>query len=122
MDVRYPLLDDRMLEFAASVPPTMQLRRTHLRWFFKRALADFLPDEIIHKRKHGFGLPVGLWMRDHAPLRDLTHESIAALKQRGIVRADYIDWIEQQHQGGHASYYGVMLWILVMLEQWLGSR
>jgi asparagine synthase (glutamine-hydrolysing) len=122
IDVHYPLLDDRMLAFAASVPAAMQLRRTHLRWFFKRALADFLPPEIINKRKQGFGLPVGLWMRDYAPLRDLARDSIASLKQRGIVRAGYIDWVEQQHQGGHASYYGVMLWILVMLEQWLASH
>jgi asparagine synthase (glutamine-hydrolysing) len=111
-----------MLAFAASVPPGMQLKRTQLRWFFKQALKDFLPAEIIAKRKHGFGLPVGLWMRDYPPLAALTRDSIASLKQRGIVRADYIDWIEQQHQGAHASYYGVFLWILVMLEQWLVSH
>ncbi len=122
VEPRYPLLDDRMLAFAASVPPDMQLRRTRLRWFFKRALADFLPPEIIGKRKQGFGLPVGLWMREYPPLKALTDESIAAIKQRGIVRADYIDWVERQHQSSHASYYGVMLWILVMLEQWLRSH
>jgi len=122
VDVRYPLLDDRMLEFAASVPPQMQLRRTRLRWFFKQALTDFLPAEIIAKRKQGFGLPVGLWMVEYAPLRELTHASIATLKQRGIVRPEYIDWIEQKHASEHASYYGVMLWVLVMLEQWLQSH
>jgi asparagine synthase (glutamine-hydrolysing) len=111
-----------MLEFAASVPPQMQLRRTRLRWFFKQALTDFLPAEIIAKHKQGFGLPVGLWMVEYAPLRELTHASIAALKQRDIVRPEYIDWIEQKHASEHASYYGVMLWILVMLEQWLQSH
>jgi len=119
IDVRYPLLDDRMLVFAASVPPRMQLRGSQLRWFFKRALADFLPKAIIDKRKQGFGLPVGLWMAEHARLRELTEESIAALKQRGIVRPTYIDWIQERHRDEHASYYGVMLWLLVMLEQWL---
>ena len=122
VDVRYPLLDDRMLAFAASVPPTMQLKRAQLRWFFKQALADFLPPEIIAKRKHGFGLPVGLWMREYAPLRELAEDSISSLAQRGILRADYIDWVRTQHQSAHASYYGVMLWILVMLEQWLQSH
>ena len=122
IDVRYPLLDDRMLDFAASVPPNMQLKRTQLRWFFKRALADFLPPEIVGKRKQGFGLPVGLWMVDYAPLRELTHESIAALKRRDIVRPDYIDWVERKHAGEHASYYGVMLWVLVMLEQWMQTH
>ena len=104
---------------AASVPPNMQLKRTQLRWFFKRALADFLPRGIIGKRKQGFGLPVGLWMADYAPLRELTHESIRVLKRRGVVRPDYIDRVERKHAGEHASYYGVMLWVLVMLEQWM---
>jgi len=122
VQVRYPLLDDRMLELAASVPPHLQLKRTRLRWFFKRALRDFLPPEIIGKRKQGFGLPVGLWMAEYAPLRELTRDSLAALKRRGIVRGDYIDWVERQHADEHASYYGVMLWVLVMLEQWLEAR
>jgi asparagine synthase (glutamine-hydrolysing) len=122
VDVRYPLLDDRMLAFAASVPPTMQLKHTRLRWFFKKALADFLPGEIVRKRKQGFGLPVGLWMVDYAPLREMAHDSLATLKRRGVVRPSYIDWIEEKHMSEHASYYGVMLWILVMLEQWLQTR
>ncbi len=122
VDVRYPLLDHRMLEFAASVPPEMQLKRTQLRWFFKRALADFLPSEIVGKRKQGFGLPVGLWMAEYAPLREMTHDCLATLKRRGVVRPSYIDWIESQHISEHASYYGVMLWILLMLEQWLRTH
>jgi asparagine synthase (glutamine-hydrolysing) len=119
VDVRYPLLDDEMLELAARVPPHMQVRRTQLRWFFKQALADFLPREIIDKKKHGFGLPVGLWMAEHAPLAELTRESLAALRRRGILNHTYLDWLERQHREAHASYYGVMLWVLVMLEQWI---
>jgi asparagine synthase (glutamine-hydrolysing) len=119
VEARYPLLDDRILAFAASVPSELHLKRRHLRWFFKRALRDFLPPEIISKRKHGFGLPVGLWMKEHPPLKALADASVASLKQRGIIRPSYIDWIGEQHRLGHASYYGVMLWVLVMLEQWL---
>ncbi len=119
VDVRYPLLDERLMAFAAGVPPGMQLRGNRLRWFFKQALADFLPREIIAKKKHGFGLPVGLWMAEFAPLRALTDESIAALRERHILNPAYIDWIRAQHAGQHAGYYGVMLWVLVMLEQWL---
>jgi asparagine synthase (glutamine-hydrolysing) len=122
IDVRYPLLDDRMMTFAASVPPAMQLKRTRLRWFFKRALADFLPPQIIAKRKQGFGLPVGLWMTTHQPLRELVEDSLGTLARRNIVRPSYIHWVRQQQRETHASYYGVMLWLLVMLEQWLGQH
>jgi asparagine synthase (glutamine-hydrolysing) len=119
VDVRYPLLDEDMLAFAASVPPGMQVQRTRLRWFFKRALADFLPREILEKKKHGFGLPVGLWMAEFEPLRALADTSLASLRERGIIRPSYVDWLRDQHRGAHASYYGVMLWVLLMLEQWL---
>ena len=119
VDVRYPLLDERLMTFAAGVPPRFQLKDNRLRWFFKRALADFLPPEIVAKKKHGFGLPVGLWMTQYAPLRALTEESIAGLRERHILNPGYIDWLRAQHAGEHATYYGVMLWVLVILEQWL---
>jgi asparagine synthase (glutamine-hydrolysing) len=119
VDVAYPLLDDAMLEFAARVPAEMQVKDGRLRWFFKRALDDFLPREIIQKTKHGFGLPVGIWMAEHAQLRDLAGDSIAGLRRRNILAPGYIDWLQGQHAGEHASYYGVMLWVMVMLEQWL---
>jgi len=119
VDVRYPMLDDDMMELAAAIPPSLQLPRTRLRHFFKQALADFLPAEIIDKKKHGFGLPVGLWIAEFEPLRDMARESLGRLRQRGILRPDYLDWLEAQHQHEHASYYGVMLWVLMMLEDWL---
>ncbi len=119
VEVRYPLLDERLMEFAAGVPPRLQLKDNRLRWFFKQALSDFLPPEIVAKKKHGFGLPVGLWMAEFGPLRDLTEDSLAGLKLRGILNPTYLDWLRTQHAGEHAGYYGVMLWVLVMLEQWL---
>jgi asparagine synthase (glutamine-hydrolysing) len=122
VDVAYPLLDDEMLEFAARVPPGMQVKDGCLRWFFKRALDDFLPQEIIRKTKHGFGLPVGIWMAEHAQLRDLTGDSISGLRRRNILKPSYINWVQEQHAGEHASYYGVMLWVMVMLEQWLAHH
>ena len=122
IDVRYPLLDERLMIFAAGVPPRLQLKDNRLRWFFKQALADFLPPQIIAKKKHGFGMPVGLWMAQHAPLRALTEDSLAALRARGILNPAYLDWLRAQHAGEHPSYYGVMLWVLVMLEQWLQTH
>ena len=58
-------------------------------------------------------------MTQYAPLRALTEESIAGLRERHILNPGYIDWLRAQHAGEHATYYGVMLWVLVILEQWL---
>jgi asparagine synthase (glutamine-hydrolysing) len=115
---RFPLLDDALVAFAAGLPPSLKVRRTRLRYFFKEALRGFLPDEIIAKTKHGFGLPVGPWLQEYAPLRELAFDSLSDLKGRGIVRPQFIDELCSRHVAAHAHYYGTMVWLLMMLEQW----
>ena len=122
VEVRYPLLDDALLDFSGQVPVHFKVKHTRLRYFFKEALRDLLPAEIINKSKHGFGLPFGVWATSHAPLRDLVQDSLAAFERRGILQPAYLTELRRQHQGGHATYYGVMIWVVVMLEQWLARR
>src|SRR6185295_20226600 len=119
MAVRFPLLDDGVVAFSARLAPRMKLKGTRLRYFFKEALRGFLPDEIITKTKHGFGLPFGPWLQTHPALRQVALDSLSDLKRRHIVRADFIDELTAVHVKSHAGYYGTMVWILMMLEQWL---
>lgn len=118
MDVAFPFLSDEMVAFSGRLTAKQKLNGTKLRWFFKEALRGFLPDEIINKQKHGFGLPFGVWLQHHAPLKQLAMDSLADLKQRGIVRADFIDKLVGQHLSEHAGYHGTMVWVLMMMEQW----
>ena len=122
IEVRYPLLDDAMIDFSGEVPPDWKVKRYYLRWFYKNALKGFLPDEIINKSKHGFGLPFGIWARDHAPLRERMEDRLSDFKHRGLLQPAYIDKVREQHQSTHATYYGKMLWVIVMLEEWMASR
>ena len=119
IDVRFPLLHDEVVAFAARLAPDLKLRGPRLRYFFKKALQDFLPPEIIAKTKHGFGMPFGRWLQSHEPLRQLAFESLSDLKRRNIVRAGFFDQLTGVHVKSHADYYGTMVWILMMLEQWL---
>lgn len=119
VEVRYPLLDERMVSFAAMLPPSYKVKGYRLRWFFKEALKDFLPKEILTKSKHGFGLPFGLWMQRHAPLHELAHQSLQSFRGRGYLREAYLDRLIDAHRTGHATYYGVMIWVVMMLEQWM---
>lgn len=122
LDVAYPLLHDDLVEFAARLPINLKLKGTRLRYFFKESLRDFLPREILTKSKHGFGLPYGLWLQTSPALREITFESLNGLKTRGIVRPDFIDRLIQTELSKQPEFYGVMAWVLVMLEQWLRHR
>lgn len=118
VDVMFPLLDDDVVAFSATLPPRLKLKGNKLRYFFKEALRDFLPPEILSKRKHGFGLPFGLWLQTHKPLQNLAKDSLNSLKSRGIVRPEFIDELTGTHLSQHAAYYGTMVWVLMMLEMW----
>ena len=93
-----------------------------MRYFFKEALKDFLPPQTLVKTKHGFGLPFGLWLQHDAALRELAHDSLTLFKRRGYVRPAYVDRLLHLHESRHASYFGVMIWIVIMLEHWLRAH
>ncbi|MEK8053343.1 asparagine synthase C-terminal domain-containing protein [Ideonella sp. DXS22W] len=118
VEVAYPMLDPALLEFSLHLPDDYKLNGLKLRWFFKEALRGFLPDEIINKPKHGFGLPFGPWLLRHAGLRALATDSLLSLGTRGMVRPTFINNLLSQHLAEHPGYYGEMVWILMMLEQW----
>lgn len=118
VDVVFPMLDDDVIDFSLGLGPQHKLRGQRLRPFFKEALRDFLPPQILTKEKHGFGLPVGAWLISYAPLRSLAGDSLATLRRRHIVRPEFIDRLLDRHLAEHAEYYGTMVWILMMLEMW----
>lgn len=121
-DVAFPLLDERLIEFSAQLPADLKLRGTQLRWFFKEALRDFLPPAIITKQKHGFGLPVGAWLVEHAQLRNLAAQAIDSLRPHRIVRPEAVDDLFRRRLHEHPRFFGTMVWVLMMLGLWLDSR
>ena len=119
VSVAFPLLDNELLDFSMQLPVHYKLKGLKLRWFFKEALRGFLPDEILTKKKQGFGLPFGVWALRHDGLRALAQDSLNSLTGRGIVRPDYVQQLLARRLPEHPGYYGEMVWILMMLEQWL---
>ena len=122
VEVAFPFLDDALVAFAERLDPDLKLKGLKLRWFFKHALRDFLPPEILTKSKHGFGLPFGIWLGRDQPLRELAFASLESMKRRGIVRTAFIDQLRADLLDHHATYYGELVWVLMMLEQWLQAR
>ncbi len=121
--VGFPMLDAALVDFSLRLPTHYKLGALagglKLRWFFKEALRGFLPDAIISKKKQGFGLPFGVWAVRDAALQALARQTLGSLGTRGLVRAEFIRTMLDQRLPEHPGYYGEMVWISMMLEQWL---
>ena len=120
--VRYPFLDEDVAEFAAGLPDGLLLSGGRLRGFYKDAMKGFLPDEIIDKQKHGFGLPYFDFVTGHAPLRDLSCEILIRLRSRGIFRSEFLDGLVGRLRSRTTREEDGVAWDLLVLELWLESR
>jgi asparagine synthase (glutamine-hydrolysing) len=118
----FPFLDPRVVDFSLHLPTAYKLKRLKLRWFFKEALRGFLPDEILAKKKQGFGLPFGVWTTRHDALRAFVRDALESFAGRGVVRPAFTRELLDTHLPQHPGYYGDMVWVLVMLEQWLRQQ
>ncbi|WP_294253471.1 XrtA/PEP-CTERM system amidotransferase [uncultured Sphingomonas sp.] len=116
LEAREPLLDHRLVEFEASLPPSLRLRGGQGKWLMKKALEPWLPREILYRPKMGFVTPISAWFR-HA----LAEEAAALarsplLLQSGWFEPRTIARLAEDHRAGRAEH-GRTLWQLVMLER-----
>jgi asparagine synthase (glutamine-hydrolysing) len=121
IDVSYPLLDDGLVDFSLRIPASVKMKNRELRHFYKRAVEGFLPDKVIHKKKHGFGLPFGVWLATTPRLQEIVAHRMKAFRSRGIVRSTVLDELMRAHRADHSAYYGNIIWVLVVLETWLDA-
>ena len=122
VNVAYPMLDDALVELSCLVPSAWKIKGTDLRHFFKYALRDWLPQETINKSKQGFGLPFGVWMQTYKPLREMAYDNLLKLKNRDLIRPEFIDKTIKMHQSEHAAYYGELVWIFTVFEIWMDGH
>jgi len=116
LEAREPLLDHRLVEFAARLPARMRLRGGTGKWLLKRALASRLPDEILHRRKMGFVTPVSAWFRGPLAREAAAIAHGSALAELGWFDAAAIARLADAHRSGRSDH-GRLLWQLLMLEK-----
>lgn len=122
VDVQFPFLDDDVVDFSTRVPASMKINKFRLRHFFKHAMRSYLPQDVLKKSKHGFGLPFGIWMKSHQPLQELAYDCLSDIGKRRIVQPKYLDELINAHRSAHAHYYGEFIWVLMMLELWFQTH
>ncbi|MGE5176190.1 MAG: asparagine synthetase B family protein [Hyphomicrobiales bacterium] len=116
--VRFPFLDGAVASFATSVPASLKMRGGKLRWFFKQAYPDLLPPEVRAKKKHGFGLPIAVWLRSDPTLRAMLHDLVLGADGRAAayLRRPALEDLVRRHESDTTQFYGTILWNVLVLE------
>ncbi|MGV7225135.1 MAG: asparagine synthase (glutamine-hydrolyzing) [Nitrospinales bacterium] len=117
LESRAPLIDYKVVEFAASIPPELKLKGFCLKYTLRQLALRYLPAELINRKKVGFGFPLGIWMRTELKpfLLDLFKQSLFV--ELGIFERSSINKILTEHLSGKADH-NYRLWILINLEIW----
>jgi asparagine synthase (glutamine-hydrolysing) len=118
LEVRSPLLDPALLDFAMSVTPDLHVRGLRLKRLLKAAVADLVPVEVLNRPKKGFGVPVARWLRNE--LRPLVEGELLAPSARlaALVNAQEVQRLAHEHEIGRRDH-GQRLWALLLLERFL---
>jgi len=117
LEARVPLLDHKLVEFAATLPCSMKLNRSVRKFLLKKVGEKWLPDEILHRRKEGFTIPMGRWFRGEA--REWVRDSLSddSLARRGLFDVGRVRQLVRQHESGYADHAD-LLWGLMSVEMW----
>jgi asparagine synthase (glutamine-hydrolysing) len=118
LEVRSPLLDHRVHEFAAGLPASMKLRGRETKWALKElARRRGLPDDLVRRPKQGFGVPIGAWLRGE--LRPWVEEVLLDPRTlaRGYFEPERVRSVLVEHLDGHADHT-YKVWNLAVLELW----
>ncbi|MFM5886008.1 MAG: asparagine synthetase B family protein, partial [Novosphingobium sp.] len=116
LEAREPLLDHRLIEFAATLPEGLRVRRAEGKWLLKKTMQRYLPDEILYRPKQGFVTPIAQWFR--GPLADAarTIGSSSALARTGWFDPRALSGVAEAHIAGRSDH-GRLLWQLLMLDR-----
>ena len=117
LEIRCPFLDHELLEFATRIPSNLKLRRLTTKYILKESLQNLVPAEVIKRKKHGFGVPIGRWFR--GDLNDYLREVLFSRQamRRGYFRKEVLERLLYEHQSGQHDH-GHKLWTLLTFEIW----
>ena len=120
--VVYPMLDPEVVALASRIPAPWHLRGLKLRAFYKRAMRGFLPPEILAKRKRGFGLPVGVWLRDDPSLGARVRDAFAGRAATEVFKEGFLSDLLHRMRTDQTNYYGAIVWVVLILVEWLSRH
>ncbi len=117
LEARSPLLDHKVIEFAASLPEEIKMKRFETKSLLKRVAAKLVPKEVVYRRKKGFGVPIGAWIR--GDMRNFVGENLldGGYSKRNLFRREVVAGYVREHLSGKRDRTH-QIWSLLMLELW----
>ncbi len=117
LEARSPLLDHKVIEFAASLPEAIKIRGTETKYLLKKVASRLVPREVLYRKKMGFGVPLTHWFRGH--LKGYLRDTLLSEKclKRGLVKPEIVTRLVHEHTSGERDHVA-QLWTLLMLELW----
>ncbi len=117
IECRAPFVDYELIELASRIPSSLKVSGFTLKYLLKKAVTPWLPREVIHRKKRGFGAPVGSWLRQD--LQPLIHELLSEeqVRRRGLMHWPAVENILRAHQEQRSDYTD-HIFALIALETW----
>jgi asparagine synthase (glutamine-hydrolysing) len=117
LEARVPLLDHELIEFVVRMPAELKLKGLETKYIFKKAMEGIVPNEILHREKQGFGVPIGDWI--NAQLKERIYSDLTDRRtvERGYFDQGYIHTVLDEHRRGRRDH-SHEVWVLWMLELW----
>ncbi|MEX2317845.1 MAG: asparagine synthase (glutamine-hydrolyzing) [Pirellulales bacterium] len=117
LEVRPPLVDHEFLELSARIPSSLKVRGGETKWLFKQMCDGWLPDEVVHRPKQGFDIPVDDWLR--GPLRDVFEANVLSrsAKVSQLIDQSNVRRVYDAHLR-RSGRYGNTLWAILVLGAW----
>jgi asparagine synthase (glutamine-hydrolysing) len=116
LEARSPLLDHKLMEWAATIPEDIRFHGTETKSLFKQSMEPYLPRNLLYRPKMGFGVPIDAWLR--TDMREFAYDVLLdqTSRERGLFDTNYVRQILDAHMSG--QNWAIRIWALLMLELW----
>ena len=117
LEARVPYLDPRIVEFALSLPPDLKMKGFQTKVLLKKTFWNDLPEEVQHRDKQGFSIPIKNWIREELKPMMLDLLSEKRIREQGLFRPAFVSRLVREHLEGTENH-SHKLWALMVFEQW----
>ena len=121
LEVRVPFLNNQVIDFANSLDPKLKINKNHTKFILKKLLEDYLPKELIYRKKQGFSFPIAAWLRYE--LKDFILETLST---ENIINTNFLNQTKVEkmindHLSGKRDY-NRELWALMSLVRYFNKN